>query len=71
MNRNDVGGHQGDAINAIPAAADYNFRRLLVWLELLLFAVLFAWRQRRHHNVRLPPSDLCSSRATIANAAPQ
>jgi transposase, IS5 family len=31
---------QGDAINAVLAAAGYNFRRLIRWLELLLSQVL-------------------------------
>jgi IS5 family transposase len=44
MNRNYLAGTQGDAINAILAAAGYNFRLLLNWLRLLLriiHAVLF------------------------------
>jgi IS5 family transposase len=31
---------RGDATNAIPAAAGYNFRRLIRWLKLLLFQIL-------------------------------
>ena len=42
MGRNHLAGQQGDAINAVLAAAGYNFRRLLAWLELLLIAFLFA-----------------------------
>ena len=42
MGRNYLAGQQGDAINAVLAAAGYNFRRLLAWLKLLLFAFLFA-----------------------------
>jgi IS5 family transposase len=41
MGRNYLAGHAGDAINAVLAAASYNFRRLLAWLALLLSAVLF------------------------------
>ena len=44
MDRNYLAGTQGDAINAILAAAGYNFRLLLTWLRLLLcffLAVLF------------------------------
>jgi transposase, IS5 family len=37
-----LAGQKGDAINTVLAAAGYNFRRLLAWLELLLFAFLFA-----------------------------
>jgi hypothetical protein len=32
----------GDAINAVLAAAEYNFRRLLAWLRLLLLRILIA-----------------------------
>jgi transposase, IS5 family len=36
MGRNFLAHRQGDAINAVLAAAGYNFRRLLAWLRLLL-----------------------------------
>jgi IS5 family transposase len=36
MGRNYLAGTQGDAINAVLAAAGYNFRQLLNWLRLLL-----------------------------------
>jgi transposase, IS5 family len=49
MGRNYLAGQAGDAINAVLAAAGYNFRRLLAWLALLLFAFLFAM-------ARPPPS---------------
>ena len=42
MGRNYLAGPAVDAINAVLAAAGYNFRRLLAWLALLLFAFLFA-----------------------------
>jgi IS5 family transposase len=32
MDRNYLKGSQGDASNAVLAAAGYNFRRLLAWL---------------------------------------
>jgi IS5 family transposase len=32
----------GDAINAVLAAAGYNFSRLLAWLRLLLLRILIA-----------------------------
>ena len=35
MGRNHFAGSQGDAINAVLAAAGYNFRLLLKWLALL------------------------------------
>jgi IS5 family transposase len=36
MGRNFLAHAEGDAINAVLAAAGYNFRRLLSWLRLLL-----------------------------------
>ena len=36
MGRNHLAHAAGDAANAVPAAAGYNFRRLLAWLRLLL-----------------------------------
>ena len=40
MGRNYLAGTQGDAINAVLAAAGYNFRQLLNWLKLLLRLLL-------------------------------
>jgi IS5 family transposase len=40
MDRNYLKGSQGDAINAVLAAAGYNFRRLLAWLRIFLRAWL-------------------------------
>ena len=40
MGRNYLWHRQDDATNAIPAAAGYNFRRLIRWLKLLLFQIL-------------------------------
>ena len=40
MGRNYLAGTQGDAANAVLAAAGYNFRRLLEWLALLLSIIL-------------------------------
>ncbi len=42
MGRNYLAGHAGDAINAVLAAAGYNFRRLLAWFGLLLSAIWIA-----------------------------
>ena len=42
MGRNYLAGTQGDAANAVLAAAGYNFRRLLEWLALLLSIILAA-----------------------------
>ena len=43
MGRNYLAHASGDAINAVLAAAGYNFRRLLVWLRLLLLRILIAF----------------------------
>jgi len=40
MGRNYLAHEQGDAVNAILAAAGYNFRLLLNWLRLLLRSIL-------------------------------
>ncbi|MGY2803821.1 hypothetical protein ACVIHF_000551 [Bradyrhizobium sp. USDA 4506] len=61
MGRNYLWHRQGDATNAILAAAGYNFCRLLRWLELLLrqiFAQLIIRLQLG------PSSNPCSSRTT-------
>ena len=42
MDRNHLAGPEGDAANAVLAAAGYNFRRLLEWLRLLLCLFLAA-----------------------------
>ena len=51
MDRNYLTGSEGDAINAVLAAAGYNFRRLLAWLRLLLRAWLVSI-MRPHANHR-------------------
>jgi len=43
MGRNYLWHRQGDAINAVLAAAGYNFRLLLRWLRLLLFRFLIVF----------------------------
>lgn len=42
MGRNYLAHAVGDAINAVLAAAGYNFRRLLAWFRLLLAAIWIA-----------------------------
>jgi transposase, IS5 family len=42
MGRNYLAHHAGDAVNAVLAAAGYNFHLLLRWLELLLTGFLAA-----------------------------
>src|SRR5258708_40295330 len=42
MGRNPLAHASGDAINAVLAAAGYNFRRLLAWLRVLLLSILIA-----------------------------
>jgi IS5 family transposase len=44
MGRNHLAHASGDAINAVLAAAGYNFRRLIQWLRLLLLRILLAFR---------------------------
>jgi len=43
MGRNYLAHATGDAINAVLAAAGYNFRRLIRWLRLLLLEILIAF----------------------------
>ena len=40
MDRNYLKGRDGDRVNAVLAAAGYNFRRLIRWLSLLLSKIL-------------------------------
>ena len=42
MDRNYLAHRSGDAVNAVLAAAGYNFRLLIRWLRLLLFKILAA-----------------------------
>ncbi|GLS40904.1 hypothetical protein GCM10010869_65010 [Mesorhizobium tianshanense] len=42
MGRNYLAGHQGDAVNAILAAAGYNFSLLLNWFSQLLWLLIAA-----------------------------
>src|SRR4051812_27501516 len=48
MGRNHLAGRAGDAVNAVLAAAGYNFRLLLRWLALLLHFVLAALTRPSH-----------------------
>jgi len=43
MGRNYLAHSSGDAINAVLAAAAYNFRRLIAWLRLLLLQILLVF----------------------------
>jgi transposase, IS5 family len=45
LDRNYLAHSQGDAVNAVLAAAGYNFRRLIRWLDRLLRFILLwlAW----------------------------
>ena len=40
MGRNHLAHASGDAVNAVLAAAGYNFRRLIAWLRFLLLSIL-------------------------------
>jgi transposase, IS5 family len=42
MGRNQLAHAAGDAINAVLAAAGYNFRRILAWLRFLLTWIVYA-----------------------------
>ena len=42
MDRNYLAGRQGDAVNAILAAAGYNFSLILRWLKALLWLLIAA-----------------------------
>ena len=46
LDRNYLKGRQGDRINAILAAAGYNFKRIAAWLKALLRQILWSWMQR-------------------------
>jgi IS5 family transposase len=52
MGRNHLAHAAGDAINAVLAAAGYNFRRLLLWLALLPSFLQIALRELRSSNQR-------------------
>jgi IS5 family transposase len=51
MGRNHLVGSEGDAANAVLAAAGYNFRRLLEWLRLLLCLILAALAAASDHPI--------------------
>jgi IS5 family transposase len=55
MERNYLAGQAGDAINAVLAAAGYNFRRLLAWFRLLLAAI---WIALTVHNSAKPVREI-------------
>jgi hypothetical protein len=56
MGRNYLAGTNGDAANAVLAAAGYNFRRPLEWLALLLSAILAALSAAASHDAPLKPA---------------
>jgi IS5 family transposase len=53
MDRNYLAGPQGDAVNAVLAAAGYNFRLILNLLRLLLCLIASMMLIRSHTAVRL------------------
>jgi transposase, IS5 family len=55
MDRNYLHGPDGDANNAVLAAAGYNFRRLLAWLRLFLRLLLAML------GLRFPPSEMAAA----------
>jgi transposase, IS5 family len=56
MGRNYLAGTQGDAANAILAAAGYNFRRIIEWLALLWSMILAALNTATSHDHPLKPA---------------
>ena len=52
MGRNYLAHTEGDAANAVLAAAGYNFRRLLEWLALLLSLILAALSGPAHRKIQ-------------------
>lgn len=46
MDRNYIAGEQGDAVNAVLAAAGYNFSQLLNWFRQLLWLFLAKLQNR-------------------------
>jgi hypothetical protein len=62
MGRNHLAHASGDAINAVLAAAGYNFRRLLAWLRFLLFRILIALGPSSPVQIGMKPR---SSRTTL------
>ena len=52
MGRNYLARQEGDAINAILAAAGYNFRLLLTWLRLFLLRIVLAVLAAPSHSNR-------------------
>ncbi len=66
MGRNYLAGQQGDALNAILAAAGYNFSLLLRWLKGFLL-LLIALLQLRPKSVAAWGPD-CSRSTTITVA---
>jgi transposase, IS5 family len=51
MGRNHLAGRVGDAVNAVLAAAGYNFHLLLRWLALVLQLILAALTRPSHPNL--------------------
>jgi transposase, IS5 family len=47
MGRNHLAHAAGDAINAVLAAAGYNFRRILAWLRLLAAWIIYSLCARK------------------------
>jgi transposase, IS5 family len=56
IGRNYLAGMNGDAANAVLAAAGCNFRRLLEWLALLLSIILAALNAATNHDHPLKPA---------------
>jgi hypothetical protein len=78
MGRNHLAHASGDAINAVLAAAGYNFRRLLAWLKLFLLRILIAGLSRPAQIALKPSSsqttdssELVSNKSAVMYPAPE
>src|SRR5262249_55244996 len=68
MGRNHLAHASGDAINAVLAAAGYNFRRLLAWLRLLLLRILIAFSLTTQPKIRLKSGSSRPTNSSIEKA---
>jgi transposase, IS5 family len=57
MGRNFLKGPYGDVAHAVPAAASYNFRRLLAWLAIIWRVLITAIIVEAEQMVTIPPLD--------------
>ena len=70
MGRNYLAHHAGDAVNAVLAAAGYNFHLLLRWLELVLSRFLAAQKAATRRQVALLTPDRLNGERNDAATLP-